>query len=74
MPPKLGPARRAPLTSRQIAEALIQSEGKDARDRRMMADVVRRIGKALRQMQDAGMVTLPKSKVKGEYLWALMSK
>jgi hypothetical protein len=34
---------RGPLTSRQMAESLIQIEGKDARDRRMMSDVVRRI-------------------------------
>ncbi len=51
---------RGPLTSRQMAEALITTEGKDARDRRMMADVVRRIGKALRQMEGAEMVAREK--------------
>lgn len=60
-----------PSTSRQMAEALIQMEGKDARDRRMMSDVVRRIGKALRQMQDAGIVTRTAEKVRGEYGWRL---
>jgi len=47
----------------------VQTEGKDARDRRMMNDVVRRIGKALRQMQDAGMVARTAEKVRGEYVW-----
>ena len=58
-----------PLTSRLLAEKLIQIEGKDARDRRMMSDVVRRIGKALRQMQDAKLVSGTKTKNMGEYIW-----
>lgn len=62
---------RGPLTSRQMAEALIAADGKDARDRRMMNDVVRRIGKALRQMVDAGIVTRTAAKVRGEYVWTL---
>jgi hypothetical protein len=60
-----------PSTSRQLAERLVQLEQKDARDRRMMADVVRRIGKSLRGMQDAGMVKGAKAKTMGEYLWRL---
>lgn len=58
-----------PMTSRAMAERLIQAEGKDARDRRMMADVVRRIGKALRQMQASGLVRGTRTKSMGEYLW-----
>ena len=54
-----------------MAENLIKIEGKDARDRRMMADVVRRIGKALRQMQSAGVVHGTRTKSMGEYLWRL---
>lgn len=60
-----------PSTSRQLAERLISVEGKDARDRRMMCDVVRRIGKALRQMQDAKMVSRTAAKVRGEFVWRL---
>ena len=60
-----------PSTSRQMAEALVQMEGKDARDRRMMNDIVKRIGKALRQMVGAGQATRTVEKVKGEYLWRL---
>jgi hypothetical protein len=47
-------------------------EGKDARDRRMMADVVRRIGKALRQMQTSSLVVGTRSKNMGEYQWKLI--
>jgi hypothetical protein len=61
---------RGALTSRQMAEALITSESKDDRDRRMMADVVRRIGKALRQAQDLKLVTRSPAKIRGEYLWS----
>jgi len=60
---------RGPMTSRQLAESLIQIEGKDARDRRMIADVVRRMSKALRQMQDVGLVKGTKTKSMGEYSW-----
>ncbi|HTV70182.1 MAG TPA: hypothetical protein VMF90_16770 [Rhizobiaceae bacterium] len=60
-----------PSTSRELAERLIQIEGKDGRDRRMMNDVVRRMGKALRQMRDGGIVSRSKEKIRGEYLWTL---
>ena len=60
-----------PMTSRQLAENLIKIEGKDARDRRMMADVVRRLGKALRLMQSAGIVQGTRTKSMGEYLWRI---
>jgi hypothetical protein len=63
-----------PLTSRAISERLIQMEGKDARDRRMMSDVVRRVGKALRQMQDAKLVIGTKTKSMGEYSWRLIER
>lgn len=59
------------MTSRQLAENLIRIEGKDARDRRMLADVVRRIGKALRQMQGSELVKGTRGKSMGEYLWQL---
>jgi hypothetical protein len=62
---------KGPTNSRVLAERLIQLENKDTRDRRMMADVVRRIGKALRQMQGSGLVIGTKTKSMGEYLWSL---
>lgn len=60
-----------PSTSRELATRLIQIEGKDARDRRMMNDIVKRMGKALRQMQDHGLVSRTPHKVKGEFTWSL---
>jgi hypothetical protein len=57
-----------PQTSRAIAERLVKLEGKDTRDRRMMNDIVKRMGKALRQMQDAKIVTRTPQKVKGEFV------
>lgn len=62
---------RGPLTSRQMAVALVQAEGKDDRDRRMMNDIVRRMGKALRQMVDAGIIKRSAQKVRGEFIWQL---
>lgn len=44
------PARDAFLP----AQPLVQIEVKDGRDRRMRNDIVKRMGKALQQMQDAG--------------------
>lgn len=63
---------RGPMTSRQMAEALIAAEGKDGRDRRMMNDIVKRMGKALRQMKDAGIVTRTPQKVRGEFVWRVL--
>lgn len=61
-----------PQTTRQIAERLIQTEGKDARDRRMVSDVVRRIGKALRQMRDCRLVDREQFKGMGADLWRIL--
>jgi hypothetical protein len=62
-----------PLTSRALAERLIQTEGKDARDRRMMNDVTKRISKALRMMVDARLVARTLEKIRGEYVWRTLS-
>ena len=60
-----------PSTSRQLAERLVTLEGKDARDRRMMNDIVKRMGKALRQMRDTGLVARTDEKSRGEFVWRL---
>lgn len=39
-----------PMTSRQIAQAIVAVSGMDARDRRYVSDLTKRVGKALRQM------------------------
>lgn len=60
---------RGPRTSRQIGVSIIQTEGKDARDRRMLTDIVRRVSKAMRQLRQAGAVA--SEVVRGEYVWRL---
>ncbi|KQO42486.1 hypothetical protein ASF08_12845 [Methylobacterium sp. Leaf85] len=45
-----------PLTARKLAVLVCQTEGKDGRDRRLLADVARRVGCALRQMRASRMV------------------
>lgn len=42
-----------PLRSREIAQALIAVKGDDPRDQRYIADLTRRVGKALRPLRDA---------------------
>jgi hypothetical protein len=60
-----------PSTSRQMAERMIVVEGKDPRDRRMLGDVVKRMGKALRQMRDAKLVDRERGKSMGEFIWRI---
>ncbi|KQQ25943.1 hypothetical protein ASF58_13535 [Methylobacterium sp. Leaf125] len=45
-----------PLTARQLALLVCQTEGKDGRDRRLLADVTRRVGCALRKMRASRIV------------------
>ena len=40
-----------PLTARELAQRLCQVKGKDWQDRRLMTDVTRRVGCALRKMR-----------------------
>lgn len=46
--------RRAgkPLTSRQIAQEIVSDSGMDARDRKFVGELVKRVGKACRQYPD----------------------
>ena len=58
-----------PSTNRQMAERLIAQERQDARDARMMNDLVKRIGKSLRSLQKAGIVK--KRRQGSGWLWSL---
>ncbi|MEQ8305026.1 MAG: hypothetical protein RIA09_00570 [Hoeflea sp.] len=42
-----------PLTSRQIAQEIVELNGQDARDRKYVNDLVKRVGKCLRQTDGA---------------------
>jgi hypothetical protein len=61
-----------PRTSRQMAESLAREEGKEVLDRRMLSDIVKRMGKALRLLSDAGLVSRTADKISGEYVWGLV--
>lgn len=54
----LGVLRREkrPMTCREIAQEIVATSGMDARDRRYISDLVKRVGKALRQYPDTGLV------------------
>lgn len=45
-----------PLTTRQIAQEIIATAGMDARDRRFVSDLVKRVSKALKAQREAGNV------------------
>lgn len=45
-----------PLSSREIAQSVIVLRGEDARDRKYLSDLVKRVSKALRQQRDDGNV------------------
>jgi hypothetical protein len=59
-----------PMGSREIAQAVVALDGKDARDRKLITDVTRRASKALRILKLAGDV---RSSVdtKGNLMWSL---
>lgn len=63
--------KEGPQTTRQITEALLRMEGKNPSDRRMLADVTRRIGKSLRLMQASGFVQRRKPEGEKHYVWLL---
>ena len=59
-----------PLSSRQLAERVCQCEGKDARDRRLVSDVTRRVGCALRKMRAAKIIRGHRDK-SGAAVWGI---
>lgn len=46
----------APATSRQIAQEIVAINGQDARDRKYVSDLVKRVGKALRALHGKGRI------------------
>lgn len=58
-----------PLTSRQIAQEIVSDSGMDARDRRFVAELTKRVGKACRQYPDG---TVRKAAdAHGNVVWSL---
>jgi outer membrane translocation and assembly module TamA len=54
----MGELRHAegPLSSRDIAQTIVAMRGEDARDRKYISELTRRVSKALRQMKAEGLV------------------
>jgi hypothetical protein len=46
-----------PVTARELAEKIIQAEGKDHLDRKLANDMVKRVGKALKLLREQGLAT-----------------
>jgi len=67
----LGELRKAagPLTSRELACLVCQCEDKDPRDRRLLADVTRRVGSAMRKLRAMRVVEGHRDK-SGAAAWA----
>jgi hypothetical protein len=61
-----------PMSTRDLAQIICQSEGKDAGDRRLLADVTRRASKALRQMRRQGIVASDQDR-RGTFVWCSAS-
>jgi hypothetical protein len=59
-----------PLRSREIAQALIAVQGNDPRDQRYIADLTRRVGKALRPLRQEDRVVASKDRA-GNACWSL---
>ena len=57
-----------PLSSRDIAREIVTMRGEDARDRKYLSDLTKRISKALRVMREEGHVRSAQDP-KGNILW-----
>lgn len=60
----------APLCSRDLADRIVTLEGKDRFDKRLMCDIVKRVGKALILLRQRGSVRGSKDKATGRYVWS----
>jgi len=59
-----------PISSRDLAEKIIGLEGKDAHDRRLRNDMVKRVGKSLKLLRQQGVAVSQRSE-HGHILWKL---
>jgi hypothetical protein len=61
-----------PLTSREIAQSIVAFSGQDARDRKVISDLARRVGKALRPLREENVVQSSVDE-RGNMMWSLRS-
>ena len=57
------------LTSRDLAERLIETEGRDPKDRRLRSDIIRRVSSCLSQMRNHGIAVSERKR--GALCWRL---
>ncbi len=57
-----------PMTSREITQEMVSNSGFDARDRKFVSELVKRVGKACRQYPEGTIVKATDSK--GNVLWS----
>jgi hypothetical protein len=62
----------APLSSRELAEQIVTIDGKDRFDKRLMCDIVKRVGKALKLLRSRGSVRGGKDQATGRYVWSVI--
>lgn len=62
-----------PLSTRELAMLLCQTEGKDGKDRRLLADVTKRASKALREMRRQAIV-VSQMDSKGAFVWSIRAE
>ena len=58
-----------PLTSRQIAQEIVSEKGMDARDRKYVSDLTKRVGKACRQYPEGAIVKAADER--GNVVWGV---
>jgi hypothetical protein len=62
-----------PLSSRDIAREIVTLRGEDARDRKYLGDLTKRVYKALRQQREAGLVQ-SQTDQRGNLLWLVRKR
>ena len=60
----------APISSRDLAEKIITLDGKDARDRRLRNDMVKRVGKSLKLLRSQRLAMSGRDEA-GRFAWRL---
>lgn len=59
-----------PMTSRQIAQEIVSDSGMDARDRKFVSDLTKRVGKACRQSPKGTIVKATDNH--GNVVWSII--
>jgi hypothetical protein len=62
-----------PISSRDLAEKIIGMEGKDAHDRRLRNDMVKRVGKSLKLLRQQGTAASERDRC-GQMVWRHASR